>query len=427
MAITRQPLNIARHIVEIIETLQEADFEAYVVGGAVRDLLLNRTPKDYDLSTSATPEEVRRVFGRKKIRIIGRRFRLAHLHHGREIIEISTFRRIPDRKAQDVRIKEKLGDVPDNMIFSDNEFGTAREDAERRDFTINALFYDPIAEELLDFTEKGSADVRNRLVRAIGNPEVRFEEDPVRILRALKFAGQCGMTLEPETEAALIKTMPLINLAAPSRMTLEFEKILKNHAGHDIFTMFRRYGFLAYFLPQIDRHWETTGEAGIKLLAERNRRVEAGQYRDSVSLAMALLLLPQVEARFGKLEPEMDWFAESREVFEDEIFQMLKTYFFPHNPIKALAFSTQRIMQVLPEMWNFDKIGRVMEPPAYLHARELMFIVNSLRWQRDDLEKKLPPAEIVIEKLAQKKQHQRHHRHPGRHHPASQRQNRHSG
>jgi len=396
MAIISYPLNIARHIVETVECLHNAGYETYVVGGAVRDFLLNRIPKDYDISTAATPEDIRRVFGRRRARIIGRRFRLVHLHFGKEIVEISTFRRIPDRKDQEAKIKQKLSDVPENMIFSDNEFGTAREDAERRDFTINALFYDPIAQELVDFTGMGIADVRNRTVRAIGDPEVRFEEDPVRILRALKFAGQCGMTLEPETEQALRKTMPLINLAAPSRLTLEFEKIMKNSASHEIFRIFRDYGFLAYFLPELDRQWDQpSGQEAMALLRERNRRVTDGRYRDSVSLAMALLLLPQVEKKFGRLEPGVNWVASSREFFIDEVLRLLKEFYTPHNPIKALAFSAQRLLMLLPEMWKPEKLAKNLEHPGYQHAREIMLILNGVRWHRDDLETLFPVGDSL--------------------------------
>jgi len=421
MAIISHPLNIAKHIVETIECLHDAGYESYVVGGAVRDFLINKIPKDYDISTAATPEDIRRVFGRRRARIIGRRFRLVHLHFGSEIIEISTFRRIPDRKDQEVKIKQKLADVPENMIFSDNEFGTAREDAERRDFTINALFYDPIAQELVDFTGMGIEDVKNRTVRAIGDPEVRFEEDPVRLLRALKFAGQCGMKLEENTEKALIKTLPLITLAAPSRLTLEFEKIMKNSTGHEIFRIFKQYGFLSYFLPELDRHWDSpSGQDSMAFLAERNRRVTAGLYRDSVSLAMALLLLPRVEQRFGRLEPGVNWFAESREFFIDEVLRLMKEFYTPHNPIKALAFSAQRLLMMLPDMLKPEKLAKLQEHPGYQHAREIMLIVNAVRWHQDDLEEKLPLGDSNSSSSGRpahggRKKRHRHHNNNSRH------------
>ena len=301
-------LDVARHIVDLCQQLQMAGYETYVVGGAVRDFLINKVPKDYDISTAATPEDIRRVFGRKHARIIGRRFRLVHLHHGGEIVEVSTFRRKPSREDQDVKVREKLGGVPDNMIFNDNEFGSSKEDAERRDFTINAVFYDPVSCLLVDHTGNGLDDIANRVVRAIGEPERRFEEDPVRILRALKFAGQCNMTLEPETEAALVKCLPLIQLAAPSRLTLELEKILKNASSHKILWMFHHYGFLAHFLPMLNLTWsEPEGQLALRLLETRNRRIADGCYRDSISVAMVLIMLPYLEKSYGPLQSGVSW------------------------------------------------------------------------------------------------------------------------
>ena len=164
---------IAPYITDIIAGLQEAGYEAYLVGGAVRDFLLQRQPKDYDISTSATPEEVKKVFKKNRVMIIGRRFRLVHFYHGQEIIEISTFRKKPESVKATER-PARVQDAPENMIFRDNEFGTVQEDAERRDFTVNALFYDPVNDKLYDFTGMGVDDIKKGIVRAIGNPQVRF-------------------------------------------------------------------------------------------------------------------------------------------------------------------------------------------------------------------------------------------------------------
>ncbi len=159
---------------EIVRRLQEAGFEAYFVGGCVRDLLLGRQPKDFDIATSARPNQVRRLFRRS--RIIGRRFRLAHVYSGREVFEVATFRRVPPELEE--------GEV--QMIREDNTFGTAAEDARRRDFTVNALFLDPVEGEIVDWVG-GFEDLAARRLRSIGDPRLRFREDPVRILRLLKF------------------------------------------------------------------------------------------------------------------------------------------------------------------------------------------------------------------------------------------------
>ena len=195
-------------IKNIVRQLQNAGYETYIVGGAVRDLLLGRPPKDYDISTAATPQEIRNVFGRRAARIIGKRFRLVHLMCDGDIIEISTFRRRP---ASTGAVPDKLsarGFVPDKMLFEDNDFGTSKEDAFRRDFTVNALFYDPVADKLIDYTGMGLADIQDQVVRIIGDGHERFEEDPVRLLRALKLVGQYGFKLAPETRASILVAIP---------------------------------------------------------------------------------------------------------------------------------------------------------------------------------------------------------------------------
>ncbi len=402
-------LDIAKHIVDICNELQTAGYETYIVGGAVRDFLLNKIPKDYDLSTSATPDEIRRVFGRRRARIIGRRFKLVHLHNGKEIIEVSTFRKIPSKQDQDVKIKHKLGDVPQNMIFSDNEFGNSEEDAQRRDFTINALFYDPVARQLVDHTGQGLDDIKNRLVRAIGDPEVRFEEDPVRLLRALKFAGQCDMKLEPETEKALRKTLPLIRLAAPSRLTLELEKILKNPCGHKILSLFRDYGFLEYFLPNLDKYWDSKeGSQIMNMLELRNSRVTGGAYRDSISVAITLSVLPFVEKVYGQVTPGERWYTSSnRNAFADEIFYLIKDFYSPHALIKALIYSAQRTILLLSDLLDEERRGRALNKSGYLHAREVMIILNQLRNYDQNLENELP----IIDSPGKPRHKHKHHRH----------------
>lgn len=221
---------IAPYIVEIISQLQNAGYEAYIVGGAVRDFLLNRQPKDYDLSTSATPEQIKKVFRDRHVLIIGKRFRLVHLHHHGEIIEISTFRKRPQDQTE---LRRPGKQAPEHMIFQDNEFGTAEEDAWRRDFTINAIFYDPVNDKIVDYTGMGMKDLAAKTVRSIGDPVLRFEEDPVRILRALKLVGQYDFTMDAETESAVTKCIEFIVHASASRLTLELEKIHENPYGHD--------------------------------------------------------------------------------------------------------------------------------------------------------------------------------------------------
>ena len=151
----RKELPVSANARSVVSRLQKAGFETYIVGGAIRDMLMGRTPKDFDISTAATPEEVRQVFGRRSSRIIGKRFRLAHVYCGKELFEVATFRRAPEKNGQ-----AQDGESPGNLIVSDNVFGSSSEDAARRDFTVNALFYDPEKREIKDFTGQGSATSR---------------------------------------------------------------------------------------------------------------------------------------------------------------------------------------------------------------------------------------------------------------------------
>ena len=301
MPAMKHELPVENRVIELISTLQGAGFEAYIVGGAIRDLLLGRRPKDYDISTAATPEEVRNVFGRRAARIIGKRFRLVHVRHGGELFEVSTFRQAPSPESAAVGPDgRKHEELPEHMILSDNSFGTAEEDAWRRDFTVNALFYDPVRSELIDFTGQGIDDIRSGVVRAIGNPRLRFEEDPVRMLRALKLVGQYDFTFDAATENALFAMLPLIRHAAPSRLSLELEKILSSSYGDKHLLAFHDYGLLEYFLPEIDTAWGSPAcEYALNLFNERNCRVAEGIYRNSISLAMATLALPFVERECG--------------------------------------------------------------------------------------------------------------------------------
>ncbi len=213
-------------------------FEAYLVGGCVRDLLLDRTPKDYDIATEARPPQVKRTFPRN-CRIIGRRFKLAHLHfhNNTKILECSTFRRTPQLDTEN-----------DLLITRDNEFGTAEEDALRRDFTVNALFLDPTRNTILDYTN-GLEDLRARVIRTIGDPRVRFREDPVRILRAAKFAGRLGFSVDPDTFTAMCETSGDLMRAAPPRLFEEILRLLRGGHALDSFQLLRDVGALKSLVP----------------------------------------------------------------------------------------------------------------------------------------------------------------------------------
>ena len=380
----RDNLVVAEPIRELVKKLQDGGFTAYIVGGAIRDMMLGREPKDYDISTSATPEEVRAVFGRRQARIIGKRFRLVHVRCGRDIIEVSTFRRNPEDTGQIVG-KSRRKAVPENMIFRDNDFGTAEEDAWRRDFTVNALFYDPVHDDLIDYTGCGIDDMHAGIVRAIGEPELRFEEDPVRILRALKLVGQYDFKFDAKTELAVRTRGELILHAAASRLSLEMEKILKNAYCDGIFNAFHDYGFLEYCLPYLEANWNSPARTyAMQLLAERNSHVLEGRYRNSISLAMAVIALPFVEAEIGLGQHGKLWKRDYNTAAN--IRRIVKDVFLPHNMIKRLAISAQNILSIQPDFFNPEKKrGKLLHASGYEHARELLMLQNAVLWHDDNL------------------------------------------
>lgn len=228
--------------VKVVQRIQQMGCRAYIVGGSVRDLLLGRKPKDYDVVTDAHPQELRRMFANS--RIIGRRFRLVHVvFRGNKIIEVSTARSLPSSRAE-----AKNSD--DLMLKRDNQFGTFKEDAARRDFTINALIFDIKNETIVDYAG-GFEDIQERVVRVIGNPDISFPEDPVRMYRAVKFAALLGLDLDGATYRAIQKYKHLLTKAATSRMHEEYNKIFRSAQAAQIFAALNSSGLLETLMPAV--------------------------------------------------------------------------------------------------------------------------------------------------------------------------------
>ena len=227
-----QRSQFSRHAVGIVDRLQAAGYQAYLVGGCVRDMLLGITPKDFDVATSATPEQVRAEF--RNARIIGRRFKLVHVHFGREIIEVATFR--AHHSDEDEGDSHRSSHNASGRILRDNVYGTLEDDAQRRDFTVNALYYDPVSERILDYAN-GMPDVRNRLLRLIGDPVHRYQEDPVRMLRAVRFAAKLNFGIEKHTVQPIRELAPMLRDIPPARLFEECLKLFLSGHGAIAFEM----------------------------------------------------------------------------------------------------------------------------------------------------------------------------------------------
>ncbi len=280
----------------VVQRLERAGFQAYLVGGCVRDLLLNGKPKDFDVATSARPEDMRRLF--RNCRIIGRRFRLAHvLFSGGKVIEVATFRKNPQEISAD---EAELTDE-DLLIRSDNVFGDAHEDALRRDFTINALFYDLDRRQVLDWCG-GMDDIRDRTIRTIGDPGVRFREDPVRILRAIKFAGRLDLGIDPEVYDAMVAHRDDLARAARPRLFEEILRLMRGGAAHRSMWLLWEMGAMSLLIPELAAFLDdddATGGGGARFF----RRMDAvdkktkakGAPLDDVVLFTTLLCEPLEE------------------------------------------------------------------------------------------------------------------------------------
>jgi len=265
----------------VLQRLKKANFEAYLVGGCVRDLLLGREPKDFDVATNASPEQVRQVF--KNCRIIGRRFRLAHVFFGREIIEVATFRG-SESEESDQQVTHE-----DGRLLRDNVFGTLEEDVWRRDFTVNALYYNIRDFSVVDYTD-GMKDHGNAVLRLIGDPVIRYREDPVRMLRAIRFAVKLGFTLHPETEQPIYAQAELLKSIPSARLYDEVVKLFLAGYGLQTFEMLRHYGLFAMLFPATDKCLETQDHDFPRLFLIRALENSDQRFNDGKSLTPYFLL-----------------------------------------------------------------------------------------------------------------------------------------
>lgn len=258
--------NISRNALKVLYRLKDGGYQAFIVGGGVRDLLLNRQPKDFDIATDASPEEVRALFS--NARLIGRRFRLVHVRFRDEIVEVATFRGLgnEDLESEDRQILDATG-----RIIKDNSFGSIEEDAWRRDFTVNALYYNIADYSIWDFVD-GMRDIEARSIRLIGDPETRYREDPVRMIRAARLAAKLDLDIHPEAAAPMARLGSLIDGVPPARLFDEFLKVFET--GHALagYKRLREHGLFEHLFP-ITAEWLAGGPGG-RSDDRRNRFIE---------------------------------------------------------------------------------------------------------------------------------------------------------
>lgn len=286
---------ISPSALKVMQRLHDHGYKAYLVGGGVRDILLNQQPKDFDIATNAHPEQVHALF--KNSRLIGRRFKLVHILFGRETIEVATFR----GKAEEHQEKQS----EHGMLLRDNVYGTIDEDAVRRDFTINALYYSPKDFNIYDY-ENSLPDIQNKLIRLIGDPETRYREDPVRMLRALRFSAKLDFKIEAKTEQAITDFAPLLGNIAPARLFDEVLKLFLSGKAVQIFMALRHFNLFEPLFPFINQALDQAPQkkqyvAMIRHgLSNTDTRIRADKPVTPAFL-YATLLWPEVDRRWAQL------------------------------------------------------------------------------------------------------------------------------
>ncbi|SHF06521.1 poly(A) polymerase [Microbulbifer donghaiensis] len=286
--------DISRAALTVMKRLQEAGFQAYIVGGGVRDLLLGGHPKDFDVATDATPEQAKQLF--RGSRIVGRRFRILHARIGREVIEVTTFRgHHSDGEEHEAQQSEH------GMLLRDNVYGDLQSDAVRRDFTVNALYYTTNGFAIHDYTG-GVRDIEQRLIRMIGDPVTRYKEDPVRMLRAVRFAAKLDFNIEDKTAAPLTELAPLLRNIAPARLFDEVLKLLMSGHGERTFELLRQYRLWHHLFPDNAARLDDPAALELTRLALRNtdQRIRE-EMRVTPAFLYAALLWPAVNAEQQKL------------------------------------------------------------------------------------------------------------------------------
>lgn len=338
--------DIDEDCLKVMHRLNRQGHKAYLVGGGVRDILLGRKPKDYDVSTDAEPNEIKKLF--RNCFLVGRRFRLAHIRFGyHKVIETSTFRRQPELKA--------APDDPNASLLQkdDNQFGTPVEDARRRDFTINGLFYDLKDFSIIDHVG-GLSDLKKGVIRSIGDPNMRFREDPVRMLRAVRFASRLGFRIEARTRKAILKHYKEIEKSSSARLLEEIYRLFAFHAGEAAFLLLWKTKLMSVLFPELSRYVDKYGKDNASLWRYLGA-LDSGEHwqgQAPPALMFAVLLWDSVQKRAEELGIRDDYAAFST-LIPDLIEPIARRCSMP----KAVRF---RLIRILVDQ---DRLAAVLAPP----------------------------------------------------------------
>lgn len=359
--------HIHRTALKVLTRLTENGYQAYLVGGSVRDLLLGKHPKDFDVATNARPEQIKRLF--RNCRLIGRRFRLAHIYFQDHIIEVSTFRAAPTQK----NVHQKRSQS--GLIISDNDYGNIEQDAFRRDLTINALYYDIKDNSIIDFTQ-GLQDLKNRTIRMIGDPQTRYREDPVRMLRVIRFAAKLDMTLHPDTAAPIIQSSDLLKEISSARLFDEILKLFHAGAAKKTFELLHQYDLVRQLFAGLPRALARKQEYILPLVIrgfqETDHRLHQGK-TIAIPFLFAFLLWGGMITRQKELinentTPVQAFTHASREILQEQ------------NHLTSIP---KRFQHVVQEIWYLQlyleqrrsrRIKSILDRPRFRAAFDLLVL-----------------------------------------------------
>ena len=357
--------NISTATLKVLYRLNDKGFEAYLAGGAVRDLILKIKPNDYDVVTNATPEQIKKIF--KNCRIVGRRFRLAHIIFRGEIIETSTFRApIPKNNFKTKNASIIKGN--DGLVVRDNLFGTPKEDALRRDFTINALFYDPINFTIIDYAN-GLEDIYSKRIKVIGHPDKRFAEDPIRMIRAIRFASTLNFEIDKIDFSSIIKNSHLVENVSSSRMYEEIQKLFFNGSSKHMYKILEESNLLKYIFKNFYnwlREDATRTNWVNNTLDQLDKWINAGLKID-VSLLLALFFGEYHEFLIKeKLENNENFYDSTRGVVIEHLNSICTQIRIP----KTVIYQTCDIMtnQIRFKKMNPKQSSRITQSSGFLNA-----------------------------------------------------------
>ncbi len=362
---------------EVVHRLHQAGYEAYIVGGCVRDLLLDLKPKDFDVATSATPEEIKTLF--RSCRLIGRRFRLAHVRFGRDIIEVATFRaHYADTSPDDLSSPRPNNSATTNMhgmVLRDNVYGTIEEDAIRRDFTINALYYDPEAQEIIDHTRRGLNDMKEKRLCLIGDPITRYREDPVRMLRAARFSAKLGFEIEAESLAPIQPLSGLLNNIPAARLFDEVLKLFQNGHALETYQSLQHYKLFKWLFPQTSRALKASPqfEEMIKIaLTNTDNRVRQGKPVTPAFLYAVMLWQPLCTTHKQLLSNKAPFFPMLQRACQQVIVEQSQSTSIP-----------KRFTLAMRDIWDLQyrldkragkRAARLIEHPRFRAAYDFLLL-----------------------------------------------------